>query len=158
MTVLMAAVLAVLLPSVSRMAQAQYDGEVMSPQARAIASKLACPVCEGQPITESNADVAANMRRRVQEMVDQGYTEQQILDEFVENFGVGILRDPPKEGVALGLWVAPPLVLVAGGGIVLLALRRWRRQENQPVTIDELMADDEAEARVESELRPEGRG
>jgi len=153
----LAAALALLFSAVAQ-AQ-QYDGKVLSSEARAIAEKLACPVCEGESIAESHSDVAVNMRRRVQEMVGQGYTEAQILDRFVEDFGVGVLREPPKEGIGLGVWVVPPLMLLGGVGILALVLRAWRRQQSRTLPVDAALSDEEAESRVDSDLRHwEGRG
>ena len=90
----------------------------MSPKALEISNNLNCPVCEGQSVRDSNAQLARDMRRTVQEMVDDGYTEDEIYDYFVERYDVGILRNPPKSGVFMSLWWAP-VIGIAIGALVL---------------------------------------
>ena len=103
----------------------------LSPQARAIATKLQCPVCDGQPITESNATIARQMRARVQQLVDDGATEGEILDFFVDRYGPPVLREPRPEGIGLGVWVAPPFIALFGLIVVYLGLRSGRRERPQ---------------------------
>ena len=103
----------------------------LSPQARAIATKLQCPVCDGQPITESNATIARQMRARVQQLVDDGATEGEILDFFVDRYGPPVLREPRPEGIGLGVWLAPPIIALFGLLIVFLGLRSGRRERPQ---------------------------
>ena len=64
---------------------------VLSPEAVVIAEKIQCVVCDGQSIVGSNATIAKQMRVAVQERVDAGWTEGQILDYFVESYGTFVL-------------------------------------------------------------------
>ncbi len=123
----------------------------LSPQARAIATKLQCPVCDGQPITESNATIARQMKARVQQLVDDGATEDEILDFFVERYGPAVLREPRPEGIGWGVWLAPPIMAVFGLIIVYFGLRSGRRgraqtQPTQPAR-PSMTDDDEIVAR-----------
>ena len=118
----------------------------LSPQARAIANKLQCPVCDGQAITESNATIARQMRVRVQQLVDDGASEDEILDFFVERYGPEVLREPRPEGIGWGVWLAPPIIAVIGLAIVWLGLRSGRRNGSQsqpPRPTPPSMADDD---------------
>lgn len=104
----------------------------LSPEARAIAQKVQCPVCDGQPITESNATIARQMRVRVQQLVDDGVSEEEILDFFVERYGPEVLREPRPEGIGWGVWLAPPIIALIGLLIVVFGLRSGRRPRPQP--------------------------
>ncbi len=124
----------------------ELDLLALSPEARAIANKLQCPVCDGQAITESNATIARQMRARVQQLVDDGATEQEIQDFFVERYGPAVLREPRLQGVGWGVWLAPPLIALFGAVIVVSGLRRRRREQaplpapssdNRPQTDDD---------------------
>ena len=123
----------------------------LSPQARAIATKLQCPVCDGQPITESNATIARQMRARVQQLVDGSATEDEILDFFVDRYGASVLREPRPEGIGWGVWLAPPLIALFGLLIVFLGLRSGRRrrpaQQTARPASPSLSDDDEIVAR-----------
>lgn len=104
----------------------------LSPQARAIAQKLQCPICDGQPITESNATIARQMKANVQQQVDDGVTEEEILDFFVERYGPEVLREPRPEGIGWGVWLAPPIIAVFGLLIVIFGIRSGGRTRPQP--------------------------
>lgn len=103
----------------------------LSPQARAIANKLQCPICDGQAITESNATIARQMRVRVQQLVDDGTSEEEILDFFVERYGPEVLREPRPEGIGWGVWLAPPIIALFGLLIVIFGIRSGERTQAQ---------------------------
>lgn len=105
----------------------ELDLLALSPEALAIAYKIQCPVCDGQSITESNATIAKQMRVVVQELVDAGQTEEEILAYFEERYGPAVLREPRFGGISLGVWVVPPIVLLLTAFIVGSIVRQWRR-------------------------------
>ncbi len=100
---------------------------VLSNEALPVAQKIQCPICEGQSIVASNATIAKQMRVVVQEQVDAGWSEAQILDYFEEAYGSLVLREPPLRGVAAGVWLAPPIIALIGVFLAFIVLRRWRR-------------------------------
>lgn len=83
-----------------------------------IAERLDCPVCQGQSVRESNAQLAAQMREIILIKLQTGESEPQIFDFFTDRYGPGVLREPPREGLALGVWIGP--VVILGLGILLL--------------------------------------
>ncbi len=124
------------------------DG-VLTAEAWEIAEQIQCPICEGQSIVQSNSDTSRIMRDKVQELLDAGWSEEQILDYFVDSFGIFILRDPPKTGIALGVWLAPPLALLAGLALLYAVYRAWQRQGPR----DTEDVEEQDVARVEEEVR-----
>ncbi len=156
-TVLAVALGFLLLLSLHSVAHAQETGSnefsrqeleltALSPQARAIANKLQCPVCDGQAITESNATIARQMRVRVQQLVDNGTGEDEILDFFVERYGPEVLREPRPEGIGWGVWLAPPIIALIGLLIVYFGLKSGRRARTNlqtPRPAPPSMADDD---------------
>lgn len=109
------------------------DDVQMSPEALQIANNLNCPVCEGQSVRDSNAQLARDMRRIVQERLDEGYTEDEVYDYFVDRYGVGILREPPRSGFFLTLWWAPVIGL-AIGALVLGTFLTQRKKPARPAS------------------------
>lgn len=105
-------------------AQATSDPYVM--EMRRIAGKLQCPICEGESVTDSHSAIAADMRRIISEQLAGGRTEPQILQYFVDRYGVAILRDPPRTGFYAAVWWIPVLALALGVGVVY-AVARSRR-------------------------------
>lgn len=109
--------------------------ESLSPQALELSNGLNCPVCEGQSVRDSNSQLARDMRRTVQEMLDEGHTEEEVYDYFVDRYGVGILREPPKSGFFMTLWWAP-IIGIAIGALVLgtFVTQRRRGDTSSPAT------------------------
>ena len=115
-----------------------------------IADQLDCPVCQGQSVKESNAPLAQQMRAIIGTKVADGATDAEIFDFFATRYGVGILRDPPKEGLALGVWLGPIIAAAAGVLVVGVVLLR-RRPRQQPQTPEHL---GDLEAEIDRLRRP----
>jgi cytochrome c-type biogenesis protein CcmH len=88
-----------------------------------LARKLQCPICAGQSVADSQVTLARQMRDVIEEKVQAGESDQQILDYFVQRYGEDVLSEPPKSGFHLTLWWVPVVGLLAGAGIVVLYLR-----------------------------------
>ena len=104
----------------------ENDADALYGRQSRIADRLDCPVCQGQSVKESNAPLAQQMRALINEKIGDGASDEEIFDFFAARYGVGILRDPPKQGLALGVWLGPIVAAVAGVlavGVVLLRRR-----------------------------------
>ena len=55
-----------------------------------LAKSLRCPQCQNQNLVESNSPIAYDLRIEVYKMVDEGKTNQQIIDTMTARFGNGI--------------------------------------------------------------------
>lgn len=92
---------------------------------RDVASLLRCPVCLNLSVQDSPSELARDMRDLVRERITRGESEQQVLAYFVQRYGEWVLMRPPAHGVSLFVWVLPAIVVIGGGTIVVLTLRRW---------------------------------
>ena len=120
--------LALLLLAVPAFARADAQDDAV----RRIALQLQCPVCEGETVADSPSGLAADMRAVIRTKVAAGESDQQILDEFVASYGDGILTEPPKRGISLGVWMGPMIGLALGVFLLVVLLRTWRRPHGGP--------------------------
>lgn len=90
--------------------------------------ELRCMVCQNQNLADSNAELAADMRKEVYEMVEDGKTVDQIKDYMLARYGDFALYRPPVKSTTWALWFGP-FVLVGVGLIVLVMLVRQRRRD-----------------------------
>jgi cytochrome c-type biogenesis protein CcmH len=110
---------------------------VLEARAREISRLLRCPVCQGETIDESNADIAADLRVLVRERLVAGDTDRQVIDYIVARYGEFVLFLPEARGVNLILWVAGPAMLLLGIGVAVVAARRRRTSPPEALSADE---------------------
>ena len=120
---LLSALLLLALTSVPFVAHA----DALDDGVRRVALQLQCPVCEGETVADSPSGLAADMRSVIRTKLAAGESDQQILDEFVASYGDGILTEPPKRGISLGVWIGPLIGVAFGAIIVVALLKAWRR-------------------------------
>jgi cytochrome c-type biogenesis protein CcmH len=105
-------------------------------RAEAIGQQLRCPVCKTESIEESDADFTRDLRRVVRERVAAGDSDQQVLDFMHARYGDFILLKPPFEPSTWALWLAPPFLLIVGGGLAWAVMRR-RPSAVEPTALTE---------------------
>jgi cytochrome c-type biogenesis protein CcmH len=114
-----------------------------------IAKELRCAVCQNQPVSESNAALARDMRAIIREQLAAGKSREEIVDYFVERYGEFVLMKPPYAGPGFAVWAGPVILLAVLGASGFIYLRRRRRAPAAPPPA--LSAEDRA--RVEAARR-----
>lgn len=94
-------------------------------QAKALMDELRCLVCQGQAISDSDADMAGEMRALVRQRIEAGESPEQIRAWLIQRYGNWVSYKPPVEPVTWPLWAAPLVLLGAG---LWLARGRFRRR------------------------------
>jgi cytochrome c-type biogenesis protein CcmH len=107
----------------------------LDPKVFEIANDLRCPVCTAESVGDSSAPIAVEMRNVIQDQLEQGKSEREILAFFQERYGDWILLNPPKRGVHLLVWLLPLIAAVIGVGLLAMYLRRWTKQAKAPVDV-----------------------
>jgi cytochrome c-type biogenesis protein CcmH len=103
-----------------------------------LAEQLRCLVCQNQSIAESNAELAVDLRRQINEQISQGRSDSEIVDFMVQRYGEFVLYRPPFKAVTLLLWFGPALLLATGLAVLIYNLRRRRGQrEEQPLSAEQ---------------------
>jgi cytochrome c-type biogenesis protein CcmH len=104
-----------------------FADPAMEARAHNLQRQLRCPVCKGQSIDESGADLATDLRRRVRELMAEGRSDDQIKAYLRARYGDFILMQPPLEPSTWLLWVGPFLVLGIAGGVAWRVISRARK-------------------------------
>jgi cytochrome c-type biogenesis protein CcmH len=127
-------------------------GAGAAPNPSDLEAELVCPTCD-TTLDQSNAPVAQRMKQIIRSRIAAGWTETEIKAELVDQFGPGVLAEPPKSGFDLLAW-ALPVGLLAGGalGIALLAWGWSRRRDGDEVPRPGDALDPELERRLDAEL------
>lgn len=99
------------------------DDPVLEERARGISAGLRCLVCRNESIDESNADLARDLRLLVRERLVEGDTDDETIAYVVARYGEYVLLRPTFDGSTIALWLAGPLLLLAGLGLSLTYVR-----------------------------------
>lgn len=93
-------------------------------RARALDAEIRCVQCQNEPISQSTAEIAGDMRRLVRERIAAGDSDAEIRAYFRERYDDFVLLRPPVDARTWLLWAAPGLILLAGGYAAFRAVRR----------------------------------
>lgn len=135
-------------PGLAQEADTPTDDEV-----NAIAKELYCPVCENVPLDVCPTQACAQWRATIREKLALGWTEREIKDYFVQQYGDRVLATPPAEGFNWLIYLLPGAAFIAGAYILGRAVLSWRQesQERSLVPEDEAPEDPYIQ-RLEDEL------
>lgn len=89
--------------------------------------ELRCLVCRSETIADSNATLAADLRRQVREMMAAGKTDQEIFQHMTDRYGDYVLYNPPLAARTWLLWGGPILLLLGGAAIAGFVIARKSR-------------------------------
>ena len=120
----------------------------------AIAKQLYCPVCENVPLDVCGTQACEQWRELIRLRLAEGWSEEQIKQYFVVQYGDRVLATPPASGLNWLVYIVPPLALLTGLVIIFQALRSWKRAGTPQEQIKPLdLEKDEYVQLVEEELR-----
>lgn len=95
-------------------------------RAQALDSEIRCVVCQNEPIAQSTAEVAGDMRQLVRERVAAGDSDAEIRAFFRARYGDFVLLRPPVDSRTWLLWATPLLLLALGAALI------WSARIRQP--------------------------
>lgn len=95
-------------------------------RAREISQELRCLVCRNESIDDSNADLARDLRLLVRERLVAGDTDAEVKQFLVDRYGQFVLLRPEFSAANAALWLAGPVIFIAGLGVAIAYLRRRR--------------------------------
>ena len=88
-----------------------------------LAKSLRCPQCQNQNLVESNSPIAYDLRIEVYNMVNEGKTNQQIIDAMTSRFGNFVNYKPPFQWNTALLWLLPAGLLLVAFGLIWVSSR-----------------------------------
>ena len=96
----------------------EFHNQADRTRAVELAKSLRCPQCQNQNLVESNSPIAYDLRIEVYNMVNEGKTNQQIIDSMTSRFGNFVNYKPPFQWNTALLWLLPIGLLLAAFGLI----------------------------------------
>jgi cytochrome c-type biogenesis protein CcmH/NrfF len=122
------AVVCFLIPAAAGIFAQPANGETADEQKARIArlgDAVLAPCCYTEAVSRHQSEIALKMRLEIASWVAAGRTDQEILGDYVQQYGAKVLVDPrtlPRGWAPFLPW----LVLILGVFLVLWLLKRWR--------------------------------
>lgn len=91
---------------------------------------LMCTLCR-ESLAVAQSPQSYEERAVVRQYVAAGLTVKQIENRMVAQYGQAVLAKPPAHGFGVLVYIVPPVVVLAGIGLLLYTVPRWRRRTAQ---------------------------
>ena len=117
-----------------------------------LTKELRCLVCQNQTIADSNADLAADLRRQVYEMLEKGKSREEIVQFMTDRYGDFVLYKPAFAGKTTLLWIAPVIFLLMGLITVFFFIRRKNASANLNDQAGSLQIDQDKQKKIRNLL------
>ncbi len=120
------------------------------PEGEEAISRLRSPFCPGLMLEVCPSPQAKILRDSINRLAWAGLSADSLVEWMVARYGEEYRAVPRTRGTGLLAWVVPPLILLVGAGITVLAFRRLRavREGGSPEEIREPSPEEEARIRA----------
>lgn len=98
-----------------------FETEAQEQRFRGLSAEFRCLVCQNQSLSDSNAELANDLRTELYEQVMKNYTDEQIITFMTDRYGEFVLYKPRFNVKTALLWLLPFLLFV----ISVIALVRF---------------------------------
>ena len=126
-----------------------FPSPALADRYRGLVEEIRCLVCQNQSIADSNAELARDLRDKVDEMLRAGRSDAEILAYMVDRYGNFVRYRPPFDAATALLWCGPFVLAAAALAWLFVRIRR-RAPTREGLT--------EEERRRLAELVGRGRG
>ena len=123
----LAAILAFVLLSAQVLAidtERAFEDEAQQSRYERLSRELRCLQCRSETIADSNATLAADLRRQLRELIAAGKTDDEIMQYMTDRYSDYVLYKPPVAPRTWILWAAPVLFVVGGAIAAIVVIRR----------------------------------
>jgi len=114
----------------------QFSNSELELRYKQLSAELRCPKCQNQNIADSNAPIAQDLRKLLVKQLEEGASDEQILEYMVSRYGEFVRYRPRFSGATLALWLMP-VALIVGAILVFLIVIRGGRNRNRDINAQE---------------------
>ncbi|KGJ90452.1 cytochrome c-type biogenesis protein CcmH [Colwellia psychrerythraea] len=124
----------------------EFNDEVTKIRFQALTKELRCPKCQNQNLADSNSPIAADLRKELYELLQQGKADSEIVNFMVDRYGEFVLYRPRVSSLTYILWFGPIVLILLGFIVVIVIVRR------KPVAKSDLVLSKEQQDKLKNFL------
>lgn len=125
-------ILGVVLSTQARVEIQKFDTPQHEARYKKLINELRCLVCQNQNLADSNASLASTLRDETYRMINEGKSDEEILQFMVQRYGDFVLYRPPLKLQTILLWVGPFLLLLFALIVLFMVIRKHRVAQAVP--------------------------
>ncbi len=110
--------------------------ETAEARAQRLERHIACPVCVGESVAESNSDASLIIRSDIEARIRRGQSDSEILGYYAKHYPKQQLN-PSDGGIGLVAWGLPVVAVVLAVAGLGVAMVRWKRVPRMVATTDD---------------------
>jgi cytochrome c-type biogenesis protein CcmH len=102
----------------------KFKDEATKLRFQTLSKELRCPKCQNQNLADSNAKIAVDLRKNLYNLLQEGKTDQEIIDFMVYRYGDFVLYRPQLKKQTYILWFGPIVIILGFALSVIFVLRK----------------------------------
>ena len=111
--------------------QMTFSSPLNKARYQSLVEELRCPKCQNQNLADSGAGIAVDLRELVYRMIEQGKTDQEVVDYMVARYGTFVLYRPQHSTGKFLLWYGPFILLGLGACAFTLVIMMNRKRRGR---------------------------
>jgi cytochrome c-type biogenesis protein CcmH/NrfF len=124
-------------------------GVTSAPGTEAVTKRVLCPcgTCVNQTLHECTCGTAAMERRKIADAMAAGRSADDVVESYVQEYGLQVLSSPDRTGFNLLGWMVPFVVTLIALAALILVITGWMRASAASrATLSTVPAGDRADA------------
>jgi len=122
----------------------EFDNQEQADRFNQLLEELRCPKCQNQNLADSDSPISADLRKVIQQLIDEGKTDEEVKAWLVERYGEYVLYRPEVNEKTVLLWAGPAIgLMLALAGMIIFVRRssaNHHQREQQPLSEEDKLA------------------
>lgn len=106
----------------------EFEDDELRARYQVFVEEMRCPKCQNQNLAGSDSPIAADLRRELHRLLNEGKSDEEITDFMVARYGDFILYKPRVQSSTLMLWLTPLVLFGLGIAVVIWFALSGRKQ------------------------------
>lgn len=110
----------------------EFKDEATKLRFQILSKELRCPKCQNQNLADSNSKIAVDLRKNLYNLLQEGMSDQEVIDFMVYRYGDFVLYRPQLKKQTYILWFGPLIILLGFIiGVVFVLRKRTKAKADE---------------------------